>query len=313
MGPVNGEGAPGRVIVLGGSGSVGRQVCATFASRGWDVLAVARHGAAHLEPYPFAAMDVTATEPRRIAELVSTARAVVNAAGGWGDTTEEMTYSHIRLVDRLLEGLAAAPGRPRLVHVGSVHEYGPVPYGTLLTEDVRPAPVTPYARAKLATSQAVLAAVERHGIDAVVLRAANMSGPYPPQESFLAALVGRIHRALETGETLELSVADARRDFVDVRDVAEAIERAARAPVGGQVINIGLGEALPIGCLVEWLIEAAGFPQDRIKHLDQEVRSKGGDWTQMDIRRARERLGWRPRIAPRESIRALWRSSAEAA
>ncbi|WP_205303303.1 NAD-dependent epimerase/dehydratase family protein [Nonomuraea montanisoli] len=313
MGPVNGEGAPGRVIVLGGSGSVGRQVCAAFAARGWDVLAVARHAAPHLEPYPFAALDVTATEPRRLAELVSTARAVVNAAGGWGDTTEEMTYSHIRLVDRLLEGLAQAPCRPRLVHVGSVHEYGPVPHGTLLTEDVAPAPVTPYARAKLATSQAVLTAVERHGIDAVVLRAANMSGPYPPQESFLAALAGRIRRALETGETLELSVADARRDFVDVRDVAEAIERAARAPVGGQVINVGLGEALPIGSLVEWLIEAAGFPQDRIKHLDQEVRSKGGDWTLMDIRRARERLGWRPRTAPRESIRDLWRSSTQAA
>ncbi|MET7460129.1 NAD-dependent epimerase/dehydratase family protein [Nonomuraea sp. NPDC005501] len=310
---MNGEGAPGRVVVLGGSGSVGRQVCETFAARGWEVLAVARRWAPHLEPYPFAPLDVTATEPRRVAELLSRARAVVNAAGGWGDTTEEMTYSHIRLVDRLLEGLASASGRPRLVHVGSVHEYGPVPYGTLLTEDVDPAPVTPYARAKLATSRAVLSAAREHGIDAVVLRAANMSGPYPPQESFLAALVARIHRALETGDTLELSVADARRDFVDVRDVADAVERAARAPVGGQVINIGRGEALPIGSLVEWLIEAAAFPHDRIKHLDQEVRSKGGDWTRLDIRRARERLGWRPRIAPRESIRAMWLASAETA
>ncbi|MGP4102135.1 NAD-dependent epimerase/dehydratase family protein [Nonomuraea sp. KM90] len=303
-----------RVVVLGGTGSVGRQVCAAFAAHGWDVLAVARSAAPHLAGTPFTALDITAADPRRLAELFGTPRAdaVVNTAGGWGDTPEEMTYSHLRLVDRLLEGLALVAHRPRLVHVGSVHEYGPVPHGTLLREDVVPRPVTPYAQAKLATSQAVLAAADERGIDAVVLRAANMSGPYPPQESFLAALTLRIKRTLAAGEVLELSVADARRDFIDVRDVAAAIVRAATAPLDSRVINIGRGEAVPISSLVGWLIEASRFPHDRIKQLDREVRSKGGDWTQLDIGLARRALSWEPRIGLRESVHAMWSASTSA-
>ncbi|MGI5270318.1 NAD-dependent epimerase/dehydratase family protein [Nonomuraea sp. CA-218870] len=303
-----------RVVVLGGTGSVGRQVCAAFAGHGWDVLAVARSAAPHLAGVPFAALDVTAAEPRHLAALFTEPRAdaVVNAAGGWGDTAEEMTYSHIRLVDRLVEALALAPHRPRLVHVGSVHEYGPVPYGTLLREDTVPRPVTPYAKTKLATSLAVLAGAGR-GLDAVVLRAANMSGPHPPKESFLAALMLRVERALAAGEVLELSVADARRDFIDVRDVAAAIVRAATASLDDRVVNLGRGEAVPIGSLVDWLIEASGFPRDRVKLLGREVRSKGGDWTRLDIGLARRALSWEPRIGLRESVHAMWQAAGEAA
>ncbi|MFG3496462.1 NAD-dependent epimerase/dehydratase family protein [Streptomyces sp. NPDC047928] len=303
----------GRVVVLGATGSVGRQVCAAYAERGWQVHGVARRRAPHLNGHPFTALDLAAAEPRRIAATLTAppADVVVNAAGGWGDTEEEMTYSHLRLVNRLLDALALVPHRPRLIHMGSVHEYGPVPHGTLLREDLEPAPVTPYARVKLATSRAVLDAARERSLDAVVLRAANMSGPHPPRESFLAALMLRIRDALARDGRLELSVADARRDFIDVRDVAAATVRAGRARVGGLVVNIGRGDAVPIGDLVGWLVEAAAFPAHRIDRHDAPVRSKGGDWTRLDIGRARTLLAWSPRIGLRDSVHAMWHASAE--
>ncbi|MEU7181104.1 MULTISPECIES: NAD-dependent epimerase/dehydratase family protein [Streptomyces] len=307
--------APGRAVVLGSTGSVGRQVCAAFAAQGWQVHGVARRRPMHPTGDAFTAMDLAAARPERIGGLFTTPSAdvVVNAAGGWGDTQEEMTYSHLRLVDRLLAGLVPVPHRPRLVHIGSVHEYGPVPHGTLLREGAPTEPVTPYAKVKLATSRAVLEAVREHGIDAVVLRAANMSGPYPPQESFLAALMLRIRTALAEGGRLELSIADAQRDFIDVRDVAAAVVRAGRARVGGLVLNIGRGDAVPMRDLVGWLVEAAAFPQDRIDYRDARVVSKGGDWTRLDIGRARRLLSWAPRIGLRDSVYGMWQASAAAA
>ncbi|TLQ43751.1 NAD-dependent epimerase/dehydratase family protein [Streptomyces marianii] len=300
-----------RVVVLGATGSVGRQVCAAYAAQGWDVHGVARRPAPHLDRCGFTALDLTAAAPGRTAAVLGDppADVVVNAAGGWGDTEEEMTYSHLRLVRRLVEALALLTYRPRLVHLGSVHEYGPVPAGTLLREDLMPEPVTPYARIKLETSSAVLAAARTGVLDAVVLRAANMSGPHPPRESFLADLMARISTALADGGRLELSVADARRDFVDVRDVAQAVVRAGRAPAaGGLVVNIGRGEAVPIGDLVGWLLEAAAFPEDRVERRATPVRSKGGDWTRLDIGRARRLLPWAPRIGLRDSVHSMWRT-----
>ncbi|ATW50548.1 NAD-dependent epimerase/dehydratase family protein [Streptomyces peucetius] len=301
-----------RVVVLGATGSVGRQVCAAYQAHGWDVHGVARRPAPHLSGCGFTELDLAAAAPGRIATVLGDlpADVVVNAAGGWGDTEEEMTYSHLRLVRRLVEALALLPFRPRLVHLGSVHEYGPVPAGTLLHEDLLPEPVTPYARVKLETSSAVLTAARAGVLDAVVLRAANMSGPHPPQESFLAALMARISTAFAHGGRLELSVADARRDFIDVRDVAQAVVRAGRAPaVGGLVVNIGRGDAVPIGDLVGWLLEAAAFPEDRVDRREAPVRSKGGDWTRLDIGRARRLLSWAPRIGLRDSVHSMWRTA----
>ncbi|MEV4738872.1 NAD-dependent epimerase/dehydratase [Streptomyces sp. NPDC049555] len=303
---------PGRVVVLGATGSVGRQVCAAYAAQGWQVHGVARRPAPHARDLSFTALDLATAPASRIAALLAgpPADVVVNAAGGWGDTEEAMHHSHLRLVHRLLEALALVAHRPRLVHLGSVHEYGPVPAGTLLREDAEPHPVSAYARVKLATSRAVLDAAREGAVDAVVLRGANMTGPYPASESFLAALAARLRTALADGGRIELSVADARRDFVDVRDVATAVVRAGRAPVGGTVVNVGRGEAVPVGRLVEWLVEAAAFPHDRIDRRDAPVHSKGGDWTRLDITRARRLLSWAPRVDLRDSVHAMWRAGA---
>lgn len=289
--------------VIGGTGSVGRQICAALSAAGWRVRAVSRNWKEQVGAYDFVALDVTASDPNTTAELLRDSEVVVNAAGQWGDTEDEMSYSHTRLVEQLLIAVAGLPHRPRLVHIGSIHEYGPVPIGTSIDEHIRPRPVTPYARAKLATSRAVLDAAP---VDAIVLRAANICGPYPARESFLAILMDRIRSAFADGGDLELTVAAARRDFIDVRDVARAVVRACQAGPSRGVYNIGTGAATPVATLTNWLLETSEFPDDRVQRLQAPVQSKGGDWTRMDVSRARAVLGWEPTIALRDSIAAMW-------
>ncbi|MFI6517011.1 NAD-dependent epimerase/dehydratase family protein [Spirillospora sp. NPDC050679] len=297
-----------RVAVLGATGSVGRQVCPAFARRGYDVVAVARRPAAHLRGHRFLALDVTAAEPAVTAGLLAGegVGVVVNAAGRWGPTEAEMVYSHSRLVARLLAALALLPDPPRLVHLGSIHEYGPVPEGTPIDEALPPRPANPYARTKLEGSQAVLDAGRAGQVDGVVLRAVNMWGPHPPQETFFAGLLRRLRRAAETGEPLRVGVADARRDFVDVRDVAEAVVRAAEAPAaGGRAVNIGSGEAVAVHRLVALVLAASGVPPGAVRIVREQVPSKGGAWVRADIRLAERLLGWRPTFSPRESAAAM--------
>jgi nucleoside-diphosphate-sugar epimerase len=301
----------GTVAVLGATGCVGRSVRAAFVQAGWDVLSVARNRPNGPDgDHAFETLDVAATAPERLARILTAhrVRVVVNATGGWLPTDEANEYHHVSLVENLLAATARMPRTPRLVQVGSIHEYGPTPPGSGIDEDVPPRPVTGYARTKLAGSRAVLRATRTGLAAGVVLRAVNVSGPHVPPASFLGSVVERL-RTASPARPAQITIGDARRDYVDVRDLAAAVVCAATAPVVGQVFNIGRGEAVPIRDLLSMLFAASGLPPAAIRQTRGPVTSKGGDWTRADIRRAQALLDWRPRIALRQSIQDMWDQS----
>ncbi|HEV2372323.1 MAG TPA: NAD(P)-dependent oxidoreductase [Streptosporangiaceae bacterium] len=300
------------VAVLGGTGCVGGAVTTAFASAGHPVLGVARTR----QPGPFDGrfleLDVAAAEPVELARLLASAnvRIVVNATGGWLTTDEANEQTHTRLVERLINGLALLPRPPRMIQIGSIHEYGPVPVGTTIDESVTPRPVTSYARSKLAGAEAILVATREGRVDGVVLRAANICGPGVAAASFLGSVVRRL-RAATSAAPAELSVGQARRDFLDVRDLAAAVVSAAAAPVTGRVINIGSGEAVLMRDLLAFLIAVSGLPAEVVRVREAPVESKGGDWTLVDTGLAAKVLGWRPRIGMPDSMKDMWDASAD--
>ncbi|MER7896280.1 NAD(P)-dependent oxidoreductase [Streptomyces sp. NPDC096046] len=305
------ETAAGSVAVLGATGCVGRSVCAELLRTGHRVLAVARRPAPHTRAHAFVPLDVVDTTPEQLAALLDAHRVdtVVNATGGWGTTVEEMRRAHIDLLERLVDGCAATSRRLRIVQMGSIHEYGPVPDGVLIDEHRQPGPLTPYGLTKRTGSEHLLAQTRAGRVDGAVLRAVNVCGPHTTSASFLGAVVARL-RALGPGDELTLDVADARRDFVDVRDLARAAVAAVHAPVTGLVVNIGRGEAVPMRDLVESLFDAAGVDATSARLNSAEVASKGGGWTCADIRFAAQVLGWRPTIPLGDSVRAMWEAAA---
>ena len=308
-----------RALVLGGSGFVGRHVCAAFAAAGAEVIAVSRT-ITELPGTRTIRLDLADTDPWRLGDLLAAAAptVVVNAAGRvWGVYGDELVSSNVTLVDRVVQVACALPRPVRLIHIGSVHEYGPVPFGQPIDERTPPRPVDPYGRTKLIGSQRVLDACAAGRLDAVVLRVGNVTGPDTPAGSLLGRAAGQLAEAARNGEpaVLRLAPLRSRRDFVDVRDVARAITAAATAPVRGAVVNIGRGEAVSVRWLVHALIEASGLParvEERADPAGNAHRGTGIDWQQIDPSAARRLLGWQPRLTLRESLRALWEACAAA-
>ncbi|MBB5119702.1 hypothetical protein AF335_12230 [Streptomyces eurocidicus] len=301
-----------RVLVLGGTGFLGAHLVGAFAATGAEVLSASRGG-------PLS-VDLTAASPDELAAVLRDARpdVVVNAAGrAWQATEREMREANAVAVGKLVGALARLPSRPRLIQLGSVHEYGPGTVGAGTSEHEVPAPVTAYGRSKLDGSLAVLEGVRSGGLNAVVLRLANVCGPGAPRGSLLGAVTAQLAGHSGVGPVeLRLAPLRARRDFVDVRDVAAAVVAAADLPYpdgAKPVVNVGRGVAVPMRDLVERLIALSGVPV-RIEEIpDAGAARNDVEWQQLDISRARLLLGWRPRYGLDESLRDLLASGTTAA
>lgn len=301
-----------RVIVLGGTGFVGRHVCSAFALLGFDVVSVSRRPAALACRARTVTMDLGQAAPAALAAFLDEVRpqVVVNAAGAvWEVDEAQMIAGNTVLVRRLVEALQLTRNPTRLVQIGSVNEYSPQPVGRALDELTPTAPVTTYGRTKLHGSEAVLAAAREGSIDAVVLRMANLAGPGSPPASLLGNVARRLRGAAggPVPTILRLAPLRARRDFVDALDAALAIRAAALTDVRDQVVNVGSGTAVETRHLVDLLISISEVPARVVEEASAGTGAqRGPEWLRVDIRAARELLGWSPARRPEDSIRDLW-------
>ncbi|MEU6737327.1 NAD(P)-dependent oxidoreductase [Streptomyces physcomitrii] len=302
-----------RAVVIGGTGFLGRHICTALAAQGHDVLAIARKAADPIPRTAFTALDILTADDTEISAALSGAELVINAAGdAWQGDEAAMAASHQPLVQRLVDTLAAHAHRPRLIHLGSVHEYGPLTPPHPVTEDHTPAPGTVYARTKLAASTHLLDATEAGRVDGCVLRVTNVCGPGLPPGSFLGHLTRQLRRTQQTRQPLSLTLADDQRDYIDVRDVATAVLHAATAPVTGRVLNIGQGHPTPIRELAHQLIALSGLPPHLIHTRTAPLTSNGSGWTSVDTGLATRLLDWTPRISLEQSLHDQWATPTEA-
>ncbi|WP_329381245.1 NAD(P)-dependent oxidoreductase [Streptomyces sp. NBC_01351] len=300
-----------RVAVLGATGFIGRALCATLDERGHGLLAIARKTPSSPLPGAFAAFDLTVDPPAVLADLLTEHRidVVVNAAGGmWGLTDEQMIPANLGMVSRLLETLELMPQPPRLVQIGTVHEYGTFPIGVTYTEDSPARPETAYGQLKLEATELIADTIRTKGLDAVVLRLGNVIGAGQPSHSLLGVMAGKLVEGQAAGGAeLSLMPLTAQREFLHLQDGIDAMV-AALAPAGPcpPVLNLGLGRATSARELVELLIEESGVPT-RVT----EVPAPAGtgpetEWHQLDISATEKALGWKPVRSLRDAVAELW-------
>ncbi|MFJ9426958.1 NAD-dependent epimerase/dehydratase family protein [Streptomyces sp. NPDC101249] len=293
-----------RILVLGSTGYLGGHVAEHLrALPGARVLGAGRSaGAEHR-------VDLATVRPERLAKTLASAApdAVVNCAGATGGDPVTLAEANARGPAVLCAALRDAAPAARLVHLGSAAEYGPGVQDTYVTETAPTSPVGPYGATKLAGTAAVTAS----GLDAVVLRVGNPVGHGAPAGGLPGRVAALLREAgADPGAVLRLGDLSAHRDFVDVRDLADAVRRAVTAPGPlPPVLNIGGGAAVPVREVVHGLARHAGF-RGRIEESADDragsVRSARVSWQCSDITAAREALGWRPAHTLDDALAALW-------
>ena len=226
---------------------------------------------------------------------------VVNCAGRTHGTPEELGAANVGLVVRLLDALGRRPAR--LVQIGSAAEYGRGAPHRPTREDDPAEPVSVYGATKLEATELV----RRSGASATVLRVFNPVGAGMTADSLPGRAASALVEAMALGrDSIMMGDLSAYRDFVDVRDVAEAVASTSHAGEVSRVINIGSGTATPARALVAELAEVAGFAGELREAGGSSPRSDSVAYLCADIGLARRELGWQPGRSLRGAVTALW-------
>jgi nucleoside-diphosphate-sugar epimerase len=296
-----------RVLLLGADGFLGRHVAERLlADPACHLTALGRSDDADVR------FDLASGAPGALARFVDAVHpgVVINCAGAIRGNARDLIRHNIVAVATVCEALRRSTVGARLVQIGCGSEYGPSPAGSSTGEDASPRPGGPYGVSKLAATELVLGS----GLDAVVLRVFSPVGPGTPTGTPLGRIAEALRRAMQSGDgELKLGGLAAQRDFVDVRDVARAVHAASLSAAQG-VVNIGSGRAVRLRDTAAALAHVAGY-EGVLRELEDPPHGPPypdgcGAWQQADVRTARDRLGWRPRIGLEESLADVWMEAA---
>jgi nucleoside-diphosphate-sugar epimerase len=309
---VDDSSVPNSVVVIGGTGFVGRHVCAALEDAGHRLLVIARDPSKNHARRRFVSHDLARAPANELTGLLlrESPVAVVNAAGAvWSATDRELHEGNIVLVERLLTALRELPRPPRLVHLGSVNEYAPLARDATVNETVPLRPVTTYGISKAAGSSRVLEAVTGP-LRGLVLRLSNVVGPGSPPASLLGRVAGQLQEDAQCSRrpVVRLYPMRAHRDFLDYQDAARAVVRAVRSDVNGRAVNVGSGVAVPVRDLVDRLIAVSGLAA-QVSETQQPSAVKRipeAEWLRVDVSTAERVLGWSPSRSLDAAIADLW-------
>ena len=186
-----------------------------------------------------------------------------------------------------------------LIHFSSSEAYGSASY-VPMDEGHAPVPSTPYAASKLAGDHIVLSYQHTFGLDAGIIRPFNNFGPRQNSGSYagiIPIVVGRATR----GEPIEIfGDGEQTRDFVYVRDTADAAVRLYEEPATrGRIVNVASGREVSVNELVRLLLDILGADVP-VEHRPP----RAGDVRRhlASIELARELIGYEPHTSLRDGL-----------
>jgi nucleoside-diphosphate-sugar epimerase len=201
----------------------------------------------------------------------------------------------------------------KVIMMSSESTYGHQPEDKLpIKEDALPMPVSVYGSSKLAQEQVALAYHRAYGIKSVILKSGTMFGQYSRTKQMIPIFLRQIME--DKPVTLE-GDGSTTRDLVYVENTVDAIQKAMETDgIEGEIINIGSGSETTLFQLIQGMKAMLGKPtaatlngiaQDGFVPIQYKPFRAGeqGLRVWLDITKAKEKLGWTPKVTLHDGLR----------
>ena len=280
-----------RVLVLGGTGTIGAPVVRELIRGGHEVIALARseRAAAKLVQMGARPIEGDLSTPERWLRLLPPLHAVVQTAAAFSADDEAIER---RLLQTLLPFLSAASGSARFVYTGGCWLFGP--NGESVTTEETPFAPLPAFAWVVPHSRLVL---EAPGIKPIIIHPAMVYEP-------CGGVFSRFHAdALERDAVRVVGSEQVRWPLVHSHDLAVlyrlALERSApREEYIGSAVD-----AVPVGRIARAFARRFGTRSANPEIItEDEIAAELGEWArgygldqQQSGAKARRALGWEPR------------------
>jgi UDP-N-acetylglucosamine/UDP-N-acetyl-alpha-D-glucosaminouronate 4-epimerase len=194
----------------------------------------------------------------------------------------------------LLDGARKA-GVQRVVFAASSSAYGEKTPGEPKVETMSPAPLSPYAAAKLACEYYMQAFYHSYGLETVALRYFNIFGPrQDPKSQYAAVIPNFVTAALHGRAATIYGDGETSRDFCFIENAIDANLLACTAPgAAGEVFNIACGESTSLNQTIDIIARIVG---KKVEPIHEPARKGDIRYSLADIGKARRILGYEGRI-----------------
>ena len=298
-----------RALVTGGAGFIGSNLVERLLEDGHEVRVLDNFATGRRENLMGLADDVDIVE----GDVQSYERAF-NAVRGCDvvfhqaalpsvprSIQDPLTSSSVSVTGTLNVLLAARDaGVRRVVFASSSSVYGSnreLPK----QEAMAAAPISPYAVSKLAAENFCVAFHRVYGLETVALRYFNVFGPRQDPMSQYSAVIPKFVTAIQNGDRpVVYGDGEQSRDFTYIDNTIDANLLAASADgVAGEVFNVACGERISLNDLLHSLAEISGTTVEA-----EYVEARPGDvpHSLADIAKARDRLGYEPRVSVSDGL-----------
>lgn len=297
-------------LVTGGAGFIGGHLVERLCADGWTLRVIDDFSSGREANLPAVARSLELVrgdirDENTLAAAVRDVEVVFHQAAipSVPRSVAEPLRTNSVNIDGTLAVLEASrrAGVRRVVYAASSSAYGDTP--VLPKVESMPAnPLSPYALQKYTGEVYCRLYAQLYGLETVALRYFNVYGPRQDPKSEYAAVIPKFISACLRGEAPTIyGDGEQTRDFTMVYDAVRANLLAADAPrASGAVCNVAAGVRTSLNQLFAAIREQTGSSAKPVYAPPRE-----GDVRDSlaSLERARELLGYEPRVALREGLR----------
>lgn len=290
-----------RELILGSDGFLGSNVATHLAKTNEVFLGTRRNSNAPNSVF----VDMLNQESILKALEEIKPEVVINCVGVVDNT--ESANLNVVMTKNVLEAIVASQIKlVRIVLTGSAAEYGIVePEDLPIKETHALNPVGNYAISKKQEIEEGLEFAKRNNLPVVVARIFNPLGRGMHNKFLTSRIIGQLEE-IKKGDrtTVEVFRLDSDRDYVDIRDVAEAYRVLSEGSGSHEIYNIGSGQQTSNEKIIRGLIKSMRFI-DNPEIIQTSDEPEALVACQADISRMKTDFGWAPEYKIEETLDGL--------